>query len=144
MSGSPLPNWDASDSSQQISAQRFIYESINYHALGKLHEYSSNCPPFATAIPTRSIPKRSDHSQDHACAILQRLKVEHVHRDQGENTKAGLKGKQRVSFCWAGAPESHISQLNIFQILKTRVRATFWEISDWPIWFLIDSLTKTN
>jgi hypothetical protein len=30
------------------------------------------------------------------------------------------------------------------QIQKTRVRVKFWKISGWLIWFLIDSLSKTN
>jgi hypothetical protein len=30
------------------------------------------------------------------------------------------------------------------QILKTRVRVKFWKKSDWPIWFWIDPLSKTN
>ena len=34
--------------------------------------------------------------------------------------------------------------LNVPQILKTRVRVTFWKISDWPMWISIDPLSKTN
>ena len=74
MSGSPLPGMHR--------IQRFIAPTAHLSLRLSLPEAS-----------------RSDHSQHHACAILQRLKVEHVHRDQGEHTKAGLKGKQRVSFC---------------------------------------------
>ena len=36
----------------------------------------------------------------------------------------------------------HILLLNVPQILKTRVRVKFWEISDRPFWFLIDPLSK--
>jgi hypothetical protein len=34
--------------------------------------------------------------------------------------------------------------LNVPQRLKTRVHVKCWEISDWPIWFLIDHLSKTD